>query len=354
VIEERRIGHDPPERRPGKSSDPTLLASGAVRAGSARLREPTRKETNMPTPSMETARGWLGRVMVDRDSNRIGEVTDIYLDNETGQPEWAVVRTGLFGMRSTFVPLANATEVGNELQVPHRRTQVKEAPNIEPDGQLSEAEEAELYRHYGLDYDTVTQDNGSPPGQPDAPGINEQAEASATRGPDPASPPAGGLSDNGINAQPTTPTLESGGAGLDREPDTSFIEPEQGRRDARDEPSATASSEPVGPAGHDRPPVGEAGSRPFVYETPGRPEGDAGTRRRQPGQVRLRRCLVTEVVTETESGQRHEVRVQSEPVSDAEVNAVTTAPDRQGEPIGQEPTGPDHNDWFTDGSDPRP
>ncbi|HTE68463.1 MAG TPA: PRC-barrel domain-containing protein, partial [Actinomycetes bacterium] len=60
----------------------------------------------MPTPSVEMVRGWLGRVMVDRDGNRLGEITDIYLDRETERPEWAVVRTGLFGMRSTFVPMA--------------------------------------------------------------------------------------------------------------------------------------------------------------------------------------------------------------------------------------------------------
>ena len=89
---------------------------------------PTRKEPNMATPSIETARGWRGRVMVDRDSNKIGEVVDIYLDNETDRPEWAVVRTGLFGLRSTFVPLAEAREVGDELQVPHQRLQVKQAP----------------------------------------------------------------------------------------------------------------------------------------------------------------------------------------------------------------------------------
>ena len=77
-----------------------------------------------------------------------------------------------------------------------------------------------------------------------------------------------------------------------------------------------------------------------MYETPGRPEGGAGTRRRHPGQVRLRRYLVTEVVTETEAGPRHEVRVQREPVSDAEIDAVLTAPDREDELIGQSRTGP--------------
>src|SRR5215211_198577 len=113
----------------------------------------------MPTPSVEEVRGWLGRVMVDRDGNRLGEITDIYLDRETDRPEWALVRTGLFGLRSSFVPLAEASAVDDQIQVPHARALVKDAPNIEAEGQLSEAEEAELYRHYGLDYDTVTPDS---------------------------------------------------------------------------------------------------------------------------------------------------------------------------------------------------
>jgi hypothetical protein len=310
----------------------------------------------MATPSIETVRGWRGRVMVDRDSNKIGEVVDIYLDNETERPEWAVVRTGLFGLRSTFVPLAEAREVGDELQVPHQRLQVKEAPNIEPDGQLSEVEEAELYRHYGLDYDTVTLDSGAPAGQtlaepaghPRKLESNDQAEAATTGVPKPASTAPGGLADTGMDAERGTPASETGSPGLDRAPDTSLLESEPGRRGAGDELSATGAGEPVEPAGQHRLPVGEGVSRPFVYETPGRPEGGAGTHRRQPGQVRLRRYLVTEVVTETEAGQRHEVRVQSEPVSDAEVDAVRTPPDRQDEPIGQEPNGPRHNDWFSD------
>jgi sporulation protein YlmC with PRC-barrel domain len=66
----------------------------------------------MPTPSIETVRGWLGRVMIDRDGNRIGEITDLYLDNETGRPEWAVVRTGLFGLRSTFCPAGRGDRGG--------------------------------------------------------------------------------------------------------------------------------------------------------------------------------------------------------------------------------------------------
>jgi hypothetical protein len=310
----------------------------------------------MATPSIETVRGWRGRVMVDRDSDKIGEVVDIYLDNETDRPEWAVVRTGLFGLRSTFVPLAEAREVGDELQVPHQRLQVKQAPNIEPDGQLSAAEEAELYRHYGLDYDTVRLDSGAPAGQTlaepagrtDEPEGTDQAGATTTGVPEPASTATGGLADTGADAEPRISASGSESLGLDREPDSGSSESEQGRRGARDELSATGGGEPVEPVGQDRLPVGEGVSRPFVYETPGRSEGGAGPRRRQPGQVRLRRYLVTEVVTETEAGQRHEVRVQSEPVSDVEVDAVLPAPDQQNQPIGPDPNAPGHNDWFSD------
>jgi hypothetical protein len=315
----------------------------------------------MATPSIETVRGWRGRVMVDRDSDKIGEVVDIYLDNETDRPEWAVVRTGLFGLRSTFVPLAEAREVGDELQVPHQRLQVKQAPNIEPDGQLSAAEEAKLYRHYGLDYDTVTLDSGAsagqtvaePAGRTDGPEGTDQAGATTTGVPEPASTATGRLADTGMDAEPRTSASGSESLGLDREPDSGFSESEQGRHGARDELSATGGGQRVEPIGQDRLPAGEGVSRPFVYETPGRSEGGAGPRRRQPGQVRLRRYLVTEVVTETEAGQRHEVRVQSEPVSDAEVDAVLPAPDQQNQPIGQDPNGPGNNDWFSDESDPQ-
>ena len=69
--------------------------------------------------------------------------------------------------------------------------------------------------------------------------------------------------------------------------------------------------------------------------------------------MRLRRYLVTEVVTETESGQRHEVRVEREPINDDEVDAVTGAPGQAGQPVPGEETGPDENDWFRAEGDPR-
>jgi len=107
-------------------------------------------------PDIDTVRGWQGRTLVDRDGDRIGTIDAIYLDDQTGQPEWALVNTGLFGTKASFVPLAQATPAGDDVRVPYDKQLVKDAPRVDPDQHLSEAEERQLWRHYGLDYDRTT------------------------------------------------------------------------------------------------------------------------------------------------------------------------------------------------------
>jgi uncharacterized protein (TIGR02271 family) len=107
-------------------------------------------------PDIDTVRGWQGHTLVDRDGDRIGSIDAIYLDDRTGQPEWALVNTGLFGTKASFVPLAQATQTDQEVRVPYDKQLVKDAPRVDVDQHLSEAEERQLWRHYGLDYDRTT------------------------------------------------------------------------------------------------------------------------------------------------------------------------------------------------------
>ncbi len=106
-------------------------------------------------PDINTVRAWEGRTLVDRDGTPVGSINAIYLDDRTGQPEWALVNTGLFGTRSTFVPVAQAAESGENVQVPYDKRLIKDAPRVDPEQHLSEAEERQLWHHYGLDYDTA-------------------------------------------------------------------------------------------------------------------------------------------------------------------------------------------------------
>jgi uncharacterized protein (TIGR02271 family) len=94
----------------------------------------------------------VGSQLVDSGQQRIGKVGQVFLDDETSTPQWVTVHTGLFGARESFVPLAGAHVVGQgDLQVPYSKDQVKDAPSMDADGgHLSEAEEAALYRYYGL------------------------------------------------------------------------------------------------------------------------------------------------------------------------------------------------------------
>src|SRR3954453_11102494 len=94
----------------------------------------------------------VGSQVVDTGRQRIGKVGQVFLDDETSSPQWVTVQTGLFGTRESFVPLAGAQIAGEgDLQVRYGKDQVKGAPSVDAEaGHLTEAEEAALYRHYGL------------------------------------------------------------------------------------------------------------------------------------------------------------------------------------------------------------
>jgi len=91
----------------------------------------------------------IGSTAVGADG-KLGTIGEVYLDDETGRPEWATVRTGMFGTKESFVPLADADLSGSDLRLPYDKDKVKHAPHVDTDGHLSPAEEAELYRYYGL------------------------------------------------------------------------------------------------------------------------------------------------------------------------------------------------------------
>jgi uncharacterized protein (TIGR02271 family) len=91
----------------------------------------------------------IGSTAVGPDG-KLGTVGEVYLDDETGRPEWATVRTGMFGTKEAFVPLADADISGEDLRVPYAKDTVKNAPHIGSEGHLSPAEEEELYRYYGI------------------------------------------------------------------------------------------------------------------------------------------------------------------------------------------------------------
>ena len=196
--------------------------------------------------SKEDIVGWRGRELAASDGSKLGSIDEIYLDQETRESEWALINTGLFGTKQTFVPLRNASPAEDTLRVPYDKDQVKDAPRIDADGELSQSEEAQLYRHYGLEY----------------------SEAAA------------------------------------------------------DADSGTAGGVGNGPVGRDV-------SGPETDEAMTRSEEElrVGTAERETGRVRLRKYIVTDEVQQTVPVKREEVRLEREPITDANRDAALSGGD---------------------------
>jgi hypothetical protein len=124
---------------------------------------------------------WRGRVVVDRDGQKIGTFDEIYLDEGTSEPQWAGVKTGPLGLRRRVVPIAAAQADGEHIRVPFTKAQVKSAPSIDSQGWVPETDQAAIFRHYGL----MDSDRGAePPAESPEPGAG--AEAGSTEGGPPA------------------------------------------------------------------------------------------------------------------------------------------------------------------------
>src|SRR3954447_26648356 len=116
----------------------------------------TRRERMKTLQDVQT---WQGQTAYDSDGDKIGKVEDIYLDRQSGEPEWATVKTGLFGTKVSFVPIGDADTTDGGVRVPFTKDQVKDAPHFDADGELSPDEERRLYQHYGRsDYEWSGED----------------------------------------------------------------------------------------------------------------------------------------------------------------------------------------------------
>ncbi len=176
-----------------------------------------------------------GATLLDAEGKKVGTIEDIYLDQETDQPEWALTKTGRVGSSLRFVPLRDATSEGSDIRVSFDKDRIKSAPSMDADGELSQQEEAELYRYYGLEYSEYKSDSGLPEG-----------------------------TDRGTS-----------------------------------DDAMTRSEEEL---------------------TVGKTQRDVGT-------ARLKKYVVTENVTQTVPVQREEVRVEREPITDANVDPATSGPE---------------------------
>jgi uncharacterized protein (TIGR02271 family) len=206
----------------------------------------------------------IGSTAVDSDGDKIGKVGQIYLNDSTGEPEWVTVSTGMFGTRESFAPLHGARVADGEVQLAVTKQLVKDAPSIDTDGHLDGSETDTLYQHYSAYL------NGS--------------------------------ADTGTGTVSDGTTTQTGGEYVG-----------QG--------TEYAGRDTVGTEGHDT-------SGPNTDDAMTRSEErlHVGKESVQAGRARLRKYVVTENVTQTVPVSHEEVRVEREPITEANRDAALDGP----------------------------
>ena len=93
-------------------------------------------------------RDLYGADLLCGDGTKVGKVEDIYLDDQTGRLEWAEVKTGILGMKTSLVPLRSAGRTARGLRVPFDKRRIKAAPHRESGIELTPDDEAALLEYY--------------------------------------------------------------------------------------------------------------------------------------------------------------------------------------------------------------
>lgn len=239
--------------------------------------------------SQEQIPAVVDHMIYDPDGKKIGEARHVFLDERTGEPEWATVRTGLFGTQETFVPIHEGRVVGDIIEVPFRRTQVKEAPHMDVSrGRLTEQQERELYSFYGLAWD----------------GSQAAPEGTAAEG------TATGAGTRTAEAPETGTTAGYAGAA--------------GAAGAQ-----TADTTSAKPYGSETAGAGAAASRAAGQDAMTRSEErlHVGTERYETGRARLLKYVVTEEVEQSVPVRHEEVRLEREPITEANIDAAMSGPE---------------------------
>jgi uncharacterized protein (TIGR02271 family) len=214
----------------------------------------------------EQLQSMIGKNAVDTSGDKIGRIGQIYLDDATGDPQWVTVSTGLFGTKESFAPLYGSRAEGDNLVLTVSKAMVKDAPNVENDGHLEESEVQALYQYY----------NGY---------LGEQ----------------GGMAGDRDR--------------LDQDRlDQDYVE--QG---------TTGRQDLTGQAGG----VGQDTTGPTTDDAMTRSEERVrvGTQNVEAGRARLRKYIVTENVTQTVPVSHEEVRIEREPITEANVGQAMSGGD---------------------------
>jgi hypothetical protein len=100
---------------------------------------------------VERVEEWVGQEVVDPDGEKVGKLEDVFFDLQSETPTLGAVKAGLLGRKVYIVPLAGASLGREHVRVAFAAQDVKDAPAVGDDGELTGSDEQKLFAHYGIE-----------------------------------------------------------------------------------------------------------------------------------------------------------------------------------------------------------
>lgn len=99
----------------------------------------------------------------DQNGEKVGTIADLYYTTDENKPEWATVKSGLFGMSKHFVPLWDTSEDDDGITLNNvTHEMVKNAPSIDDDEETSDEDDARLRNYYKYNSEALNGHEANP------------------------------------------------------------------------------------------------------------------------------------------------------------------------------------------------
>ncbi|MFC3849829.1 PRC and DUF2382 domain-containing protein [Corynebacterium hansenii] len=210
----------------------------------------------------------------DRNGDKLGSIKEVFVDDNTGQPTFIEVGHGLFGMASSLVPMRGHRLSGDELKLAFDKDRIKDAPNLDADEHLTPEDQRRIYEHYRLT-DARDEERYASDDRRDRDHGRREAAAGAGAG-------AGA-------------GLGAAGERAESRPGQVHDHPDHGHRDHAGDDAMIRSEERL----------------------------NVDKQNVETGEVRLRKHVVTDTETVEVPVTREEVRVEREPITDADARDLS-------------------------------
>ena len=101
-------------------------------------------------PSLAEATKWVGATATDLDGAKAGEVQGLFVDAESGEPAWLILRLGRWrNSRLVAVPLRDCAGAAFGVWVAQEAEALRTAPIVDPARPLRREHELTICGHYG-------------------------------------------------------------------------------------------------------------------------------------------------------------------------------------------------------------